>query len=375
MSRLADDPSVVQRIFDHIDNRSTDRGESSWREPVEHYRSEPRHRRELDQVLRRSPTPFCPSAALSEPGAYVARTAAGVPLIAVRGKDMTVRVFRNACRHRGMQLADGSGCKRAFVCPYHAWTYDLDGRLRGVPHEDGFPGLDKGTHGLVPVDAVEMHGLVFVTQHGPAPAAAALDELTGIVGPGHRLVSTSELEIAANWKIVAEGFMEGYHLNALHTDTFFAIQYDNLNVIERFGENSRITFPYRRIEGLRDVPAAERSARGVLTYVYHLFPNAMLITFATNVTLAVVEPVGVDHSRLVSYVLTQRDLSQPAERDTFERDLRFIASGTAQDRDAAIAIQRGLAAEANEFFEFGRFEGAIVHFHRNLRARLGEAAG
>jgi len=375
MSRLADDPSVVQRIFDHIDNRSTDRGESSWREPVEHYRSEPRHRRELDQVLRRSPTPFCPSAALSEPGAYVARTAAGVPLIAVRGKDMTVRVFRNACRHRGMQLADGSGCKRAFVCPYHAWTYDLDGRLRGVPHEDGFPGLDKGTHGLVPVDAVEMHGLVFVTQHGPAPAAAALDELTGIVGPGHRLVSTSELEIAANWKIVAEGFMEGYHLNALHTDTFFAIQYDNLNVIERFGENSRITFPYRRIEGLRDVPAAERSARGVLTYVYHLFPNAMLITFATNVTLAVVEPVGVDHSRLVSYVLTQRDLSQPAERDTFERDLRFIASGTAQDRDAAIAIQRGLAAEANDFFEFGRFEGAIVHFHRNLRARLGEAAG
>ena len=375
MSRLADDPSVVQRIFDHIDNRSTDRGESSWREPVEHYRSEPRHRRELDQVLRRSSTPFCPSAALSEPGAYVARTAAGVPLIAVRGKDMTVRVFRNACRHRGMQLADGSGCKRAFVCPYHAWTYDLDGRLRGVPHEDGFPGLDKGTHGLVPVDAIEMHGLVFVTQHGPAPAAAALDELTGIVGPGHRLVSTSELEIAANWKIVAEGFMEGYHLNALHTDTFFAIQYDNLNVIERFGENSRITFPYRRIEGLRDVPAAERSARGVLTYVYHLFPNAMLITFATNVTLAVVEPVGVDHSRLVSYVLTQRDLSQPAERDTFERDLRFIASGTAQDRDAAIAIQRGLAAEANEFFEFGRFEGAIVHFHRNLRARLGEAAG
>ena len=375
MSRLADDPSVVQRIFDHIDNRSTDRGESSWREPVKHYRSEPRHRRELDKVLRRSSTPFCPSAALREPGAYVARTAAGVPLIAVRGKDMTVRVFRNACRHRGMQLADGSGCKRAFVCPYHAWTYDLDGRLRGVPHEDGFPGLDKGTHGLVPVDAVEMHGLVFVTQHGPAPAAAALDELTGIVGPGHRLVSTSELEIAANWKIVAEGFMEGYHLNALHTDTFFAIQYDNLNVIERFGENSRITFPYRRIEGLRDVPAAERSARGVLTYVYHLFPNAMLITFATNVTLAVVEPVGVDHSRLVSYVLTQRDLSQPAERDTFERDLRFIASGTAQDRDAAIAIQRGLAAEANEFFEFGRFEGAIVHFHRNLRARLGEAAG
>jgi hypothetical protein len=98
----------------------------------------------------------------------------------------------------------------------------------------------------------------------------------------------------------------------------------------------------------------------------------MLITFATNVTLAIVEPVAVDRSRLVSYVLTQRDLSQPADRDTFERDLRFIDAGTRQDREAAVAIQRGLAAEANEFFEFGRFESAIVHFHRNLHARLDE---
>ena len=375
MSRLADDPSVVQRIFDHIDRRSTDRGDASWREPVEHYRSEPRHRREIERVLRRSPTPFCPSAALQEPGSYVARSVAGVPLVAVRGKDMAVRVFRNACRHRGMQVADGVGCKRAFICPYHAWTYDLDGRLRGIPHEDGFPGLDKGSHGLVPVDAFELHGLVFVTQAGPASAGFACDELAGIVGPAHRLVSISEQDIAANWKIVAEGFMEGYHLNALHTDTFFPIQFDNLNVIERFGQNSRITFPYRRIESLRDVPAAERSARGVLTYVYHLFPNAMLITFATNVTLAIVEPVDVDRSRLVSYVLTQRDLSQPADRDTFDRDLRFIDAGTRQDREAAIAIQRGLAAEANEVFEFGRFEGAIVHFHRNLHARLVESTG
>src|SRR6476661_5536627 len=162
MSRPADDPAVIQRIFDHIDQRSTDRGDASWREPVANYRSESRYRDEIERVLRRSATPFCPSAALTEPGSYVARNAAGVPLIAVRGKDMTVRVFRNACRHRGMQLAEGAGCKRAFVCPYHAWTYDLDGRLRGIPHEDGFPGLDKSTHGLVPVEAVERHGLVFV---------------------------------------------------------------------------------------------------------------------------------------------------------------------------------------------------------------------
>ena len=186
-----------------------------------------------------------------------------------------------------------------------------------------------------------------------------------------RVIGLKGLEFSSENRkpsVFAEGFLEGYHLNALHPDTFFPIQFDNLNVIESFGRNSRVTFPYRRIDRLRDVPAAERSADGVLTYVYHLFPNALLITFATNTTLVVLEPVAVDRTRIVSWVLTDRDPSQAADREALNRDLQFIDAGTAQDRAAANAIQRGLAAEANEFFEFGLFEGAIVHFHRNLQA-------
>ncbi len=191
MHSLADDPSVVQRILDHIDNRTTDRGAGVWHEAVENYRSETRFAAEIAQVLRRTPTPFCPSAALPDAGSYVARNAAGVPLIAVRDRDGVVRVFRNACRHRGMQLADGTGCKRVLVCPYHAWTYDLDGRLRGVPHEDGFPGLDKRSHGLVAVASFEDQGLVWVTQEGPAPAKSPWAELAGLVPSAQRLVGTS----------------------------------------------------------------------------------------------------------------------------------------------------------------------------------------
>jgi len=365
MTRLADDPAVVQRIFDHIDNRSTDRAESTWREPVASYRDPARFERELAHVLRRTPTPFCPSAALTGAGAYLARSAAGVPLVAVRGRDGSARVFRNACRHRGMQVAEGAGCKRVLVCPYHAWTYDLDGSLRGVPHEDGFPGLDKAARGLVPVASLERHGLVFVDQDG-ADAMPDLDEIGGLLTPEHRVIGSSEQEVEANWKIVTEGFLEGYHLQALHPDTFYPIQFDNLNVVERFGRNDRIAFPYRRIERQREAPAAERSAEKVLTYVYHLFPNVMLVTFATNITMVVVEPIAVDRSRLVNYTLTRRDPGEPEQRDKLDRDLQFIAAGTAQDLGAARAIQRGLASGANEFFEFGLFEGAIGHFHRML---------
>jgi phenylpropionate dioxygenase-like ring-hydroxylating dioxygenase large terminal subunit len=307
---------------------------------------------------------------LPEAGSYVARIAADVPLIATRDKDGVARVFRNACRHRGMPVAEGAGCKRVLVCPYHAWTYELDGSLRGVPHEDGFPGLDKRSNGLVPVSSFEDQGLIWVTQDGTVPARSPWAELDGLVTTAQRLVGTSEQDLAANWKIVAEGFLEGYHLQALHVDTFFPIQFDNLNVIEQFGPNSRVTFPYRRVDRLRDVPAEERSADGVLTYVYHLFPNVMLVTFSKNTTMIVIEPLAVDRTRLVTYTLTHRDPSKGVDREALERDLRFIDAGTVQDREAAMAIQRGLASGANEAFQFGLFESAIVHFHRTLHVAI-----
>jgi phenylpropionate dioxygenase-like ring-hydroxylating dioxygenase large terminal subunit len=178
MTTATDDQSVAQRVLDHIANGTTDLGQTVWREPVANYRSPDRLKGEIETVLRRTPTAFCPSAALPEVGSYVAREAAGIPIVAVRGSDGKVRAFRNACRHRGMQVATGSGCARAFVCRYHGWTYSLEGRLRHIPHEEGFPGFDKETHPLVPVRAVERLGLVFVTQDEPARADDALDAST-----------------------------------------------------------------------------------------------------------------------------------------------------------------------------------------------------
>src|SRR5215472_4373408 len=180
---LADDQTVVQRLLDHIDNRTTDVSEASWREPVRNYRSPERFAAELELVFRREPIAFCPSAALPENGSYLAREAGLTPILAVRGDDGRVRAFRNACRHRGTQLASGAGCQKAFVCRYHGWTYGLEGNLRHVPHEHGFPGLDKGTRGLVPVETTESQGLVFVTQETPPVGEAQLDRLPPLIPP------------------------------------------------------------------------------------------------------------------------------------------------------------------------------------------------
>jgi phenylpropionate dioxygenase-like ring-hydroxylating dioxygenase large terminal subunit len=295
----------------------------------------------------------------------VAREAAGTPLLAVRGDDGQVRVFRNACRHRGTALAGGNGCKKAFVCPYHGWTYGLDGALRHVPHEHGFPGLDKDSRGLVPVACAETRGLVVVRQR-PGGADESPDHpLPLLIPPDYRLFGSSDDEIPVNWKIFAEGFLEGYHIRSTHSQTFYPRQYDNLNVVERFGRNNRIAFPYRAVEKLREVPPRQRLADGVLTYVYHIFPNVMIATFPRRIIMVVLEPVSVDCTRTFTYNLSNRSDDEEGQSN-LRRDADFVSAGAREDREMACAIQRGLATGANRFLEFGRFESAIEHFHAEL---------
>jgi len=282
-----------------------------------------------------------------------------------------VRAFRNACRHRGTAVACGAGTAAALVCPYHGWAYGLDGTLRGVPHEHGFPGLDKSTHGLAPLRTIEHGGVIFVTQDPLAPAGPPLPELPTLLAPDLVLVSTNEQETRANWKIAAESFLEGYHIRSTHRGTFYPVQYDNLNVIEFFGLNSRITFPYRNIEKLRAVPPAARRVAGTLTHVYHLFPNVMIATFPKRTIMVVLEPVGVASTNYVTYTLTDASTAE-TDQPGLARDTDFVTEGAKEDRAVVESIQRGLASGANEFFEFGHFESAIVHFHRNLAALTGE---
>ena len=137
---------VIDRVFAHIDNGTTDLGTSQWHEPVDNYTNESRYEQEI-ALLRQRPVVFCPSAAIPDAGSFISRTAAGTPLLVVRDNDLKVRAFINACRHRGMKVASGQGCKRTFSCPYHGWTYNLDGSLRGVPGEEAFPDLEKETAG------------------------------------------------------------------------------------------------------------------------------------------------------------------------------------------------------------------------------------
>jgi phenylpropionate dioxygenase-like ring-hydroxylating dioxygenase large terminal subunit len=370
---LLSDHDLAERIFAHIANRSTDLGSEVWREPVRNYTDPERLAAEL-ALMRATPTPFCPSASVPEPGSYLAREAAGTPVVVVRDETGRVRAFQNVCRHRGMRVADGAGCAKGLVCPYHGWAYGLDGRLLFVPHEkEGFPGLDKATLGLKALHAQEHGGLVFVTQEG-TPPAGALADIPDLIAPDQRVYSSGARSQPSNWKITLEGFLEGYHIRTTHPESFLPYGFDNLNVIETFGRNARVVFPFKRIEKLKPVPPAERRITGYVTLVYHLFPNALVIVLSSHTILLVLEPCGVGETNVVAYAMTNAKRGEEDPVAAAKRDAEFVSNtGAGEDRDMVCGIQRGMAAGANDVFTFGRFESAIVHLHKNLNAALGAA--
>lgn len=367
---LLNDQEAIERIFTHIDNGTTDLGDTVWREPVENYHSQERFDAEI-ALLRSLPIPFCPSVALPEKGSYIARKSAGTPLVVARGKDGKVRAFINACRHRGMQVASGSGRAQAFVCPYHAWSYGLDGSLKAIPGEEGFPGLATEDHGLVEVSAMEKGGLVYVMQKGEI-SPEMLENSRDYFSPGQQLFKQSENTDQANWKLLTETLLEGYHIKSLHKKSFYPYGLDNVNLVETYGANARVTFPFRRIEKLRDVPADKRRASGMLTSVYHLFPNASVSVLSKHSNLTIMEPLSPSSTQMVIYLVTpDQTVENPIPIEDIERDAQFVnESGQDEDREAACLIQQTVTAEANSHLTFGYFEKAIVNFHKHLSDRI-----
>ena len=368
---LLNDDQAIDRIFTHIDNGTTDLGDTIWKEPVENYHSLERFNAEI-ALLRKLPIPYCPSAALPQNGSYIARNSSKTPLLVVRGEDGEVRAFINACRHRGMQVANGSGCKKkAFVCPYHAWTYSLEGKLKRIPGEDGFPDLNKDDHGLVEVSAIEKGGIVYVQQDGQIDINS-LEKCLDYFTDDQEMFQHGEVTDKANWKLLTETLLEGYHIKSLHRDTFYPYGLDNINLVETFGPNSRVIFPFKRIEKLRDLQPNERKIKGTVTAVYHLFPNASVSLLSKHSNLTIMEPIAPNQVKLVTYLMTNPETKgSTATLEDARRDALFVnESGQDEDREAARAIQETVTAPANTHLTFGYFEKAIVNFHSHLSKHL-----
>ena len=161
---------------------------------------------------------------LPDPGDYLTMEIAGEPVVVLRDRDGAIRAMSNVCRHRMSTLLQGRGKVRAITCPYHAWTYNLDGSLRGAPAMTLNEGFCKEALGLPAIRCAVWQGWIMVTLNPEAPAPAeALAEVTDLIAPfdmtGYRETFRESFRWATNWKVLAENFMESYHLPMCHAGT------------------------------------------------------------------------------------------------------------------------------------------------------------
>jgi phenylpropionate dioxygenase-like ring-hydroxylating dioxygenase large terminal subunit len=190
-----------------------------------------------------------------------------------------------------------------------------------------------------------------------------------LVKPHQEIFSVVERELEVNWKVFLEGFIEGYHIRFTHPESFYPYGYDNLNLVDLYGRSSRITYPFRRIKKLESVPQAKRKVEGLLTYVYHLFPNVLITILSRHTNVVILEPLGVARTRQITYTLAN-DAGGAALAEA-KRDQAFVGNtGAKEDLAVVASIQKSIGSGANDVFTFGHFESCIVHFHRELDAAL-----
>jgi phenylpropionate dioxygenase-like ring-hydroxylating dioxygenase large terminal subunit len=176
---------------------------------------------EMRRVMRPSWQIVCHESDVSAPGDYHTLLFLNENIVVIRGQDDRLRAFTNVCRHRGARLLDGaSGCTKKIVCPYHAWTYDLDGRLSGVPLRDSYPEL--GDIHLLPVDLELFDGFVFVRLEGGGPSVAEMmapyiAEIAPYRFSDLRALGRVTLRSrAVNWKNVGDNYSDGLHIIVAH---------------------------------------------------------------------------------------------------------------------------------------------------------------
>jgi phenylpropionate dioxygenase-like ring-hydroxylating dioxygenase large terminal subunit len=192
--------------------------------PPSVYKSQEFLRSELEHVFAREWVSVGRASALKEPGDYVTYELAGEPIVVVRAANGMLRAFSNVCRHRMSTILEGSGNRRSLVCPYHGWTYNLDGSLRAAPAMELNKGFCKENYALPSVRCEEWLGWIMVTLNPDVqPVAERLSEVQALVDDFQmeNYVETfrETHQWDTNWKILAENFMESYHLPVCHSGT------------------------------------------------------------------------------------------------------------------------------------------------------------
>ncbi|MFT5052837.1 MAG: choline monooxygenase [Chlamydiales bacterium] len=351
--------------------------ERAWTPPASWFTSPEFHEFEQANVFDQSWQPVARVEELSAPGSFRSGVAGRSPWVVVRGQDDQLRAFHNTCRHKGREVVQGSGSATELVCGYHAWTYDLEGKLRSAPRMAGIADFDRKAMSL-PRMALETWGPWIFINGDPhaAPLSKSVASMTERLEASGwerlRFVSRATWQIECNWKVVVDNYLDGgYHIPHMHPTLDAQLDMDSYRT-ELFDDGS--------IQSSRSATAAD----GRISYdpggrigdealYMWLFPNFMINRYGPCMDTNRVIPRGPDACEVVYEFFFMDDEGDEARQ--------FIAESVAQSavtqrEDIAIceSVQLGLKSAS---YDRGRYAPQVemgeYHFHRLLAARLDAA--
>jgi len=395
---------ILKELMRQLDEQKNVDAGLQMRAPTDMYTCPELAAKEWHAFFQNHPQLIGLSGDLPKPGSYFTVDEFGTPVLATREKDGKFHAFLNACRHRGVRVAnEPRGDAKRFSCPFHAWTYSNSGDLVAIPQEDHFGQIDKSCHSLIALPAVEQDGLLWVH---PKPDGEL--DVTKLLGPlladeiaswnfqEMRYLGESVIDMNLNWKLANDTFGETYHFQKLHKDTLGQIFYGDNLAYEEIGQHHRFVFANRNIDSLRDQPEEEWEFGKAANLLYYLFPNIQFNVGGGSVALIKIYPDAENPGRSITRVghyftdealaaaedagdettkVTAENVYDAGGRENAVLSLEAISEvfdSTIEKEDYLMGETTQKAAESGllDHVIFGRNEPALHHYHNTFRKAL-----
>lgn len=331
---------------------------------------------EMKSVFRHHPMLVGHTSSVREPGSYLLSDWSSFPYVIVRNTDGRLRAFLNTCRHRGARLVSGKEpCLKAFVCPFHGWTYGLDGRLKGVTKSYNFPEMDRDDFGLVELAVAERAGLIWI--HPTPGEKIDLEKDLGPIGDDldhfglEGLVSYRKNSVIkhANWKLLIKTYLEGYHVPYLHRDTLSHAFKKGVIAHYEHGHHIRLCAARTNFLDMLPIPLQDRNILDYASVYYSIFPQAFFIMHPDYVSINMFFPLTPDRTIWTHEMLYKPSAFQgEAGQQALEKRFNYTNDAVFDQEDFAVAedVQRGLEYGGNQVHTLGLEEGLLAIFQQGI---------